>query len=117
MLNQYLKHVYKPIVNRGTTVAINLNNKALQALKQLVELGTKSSDKNFVTVMKRICTATSRADAGVVKCCWGDFEILMISLENKMRKTTEESGEKRLAQQDLLDALYETEFFQLYKNT
>ena len=105
MLNQYLKHVYKPIVNRGTAVAINLNNKALQALKQLV------------TVMKRICTATSRADAGVVKCCWGDFEILMISLENKMRKTTEESVETRLAQQDLLDALYETEFFQLYKNT
>ena len=115
MLDQYLKHVYKPQVSPSTIIKMGLTKNGMTALSLLCEITVKGvTDKAFVKKMTRIGVAVDEAyKKGVqeIAISWSDFKTLHTSLEKKMANPKiEEPIEGKLAQQELLDSCYETEY-------
>lgn len=115
MLDQYLKHVYKPQVSPSAIIKMGLTKNGMTALSLLCEITVKGvTDKAFVKKMTRIGVAVDEAyKKGVqeITISWSDFKTLHTSLEKKMANPKiEEPIEGKLAQQELLDSCYETEY-------
>lgn len=115
MLDQYLKHTFKPYVPENAPVYLKLTKNARNAMAMLVGITVKgATDAEFLKVMKRINGAVQRAvqaDSFEVVLGWEDFKTLHTSLEKKMSNPKiDEPIEGKLAQQELLDACYEAEY-------
>lgn len=115
MLDQYLKHVYKPQVASDAIVRMKLTKNGMTALSLLCDITVKgATDKAFVKKMTRIGVSVAEAYKNKsleVPVTWSDFKTLHTSLEKKMANPKiEEPIEGKLAQQELLDSCYETEY-------
>lgn len=115
MLDQYLKHTFKPYVPDTEPVKLILTPNARQAMMMLTDITLKgATDKDFLQVMTRIHNALTRAfekKSLEVTIGWADFKTFHVSLEKKMANPkVEEPIEGKLAQQELLDACYEAEY-------
>lgn len=115
MLNQYIKHLAKPVLPDDTPTKLILTRGARTAMAMLTEITIATlKDPDVLKVMKRVDNAVRQAVAEnrlEMMLRWEDFKIFHIALEKKMANPTiKEPLEGRLAQQELLDACYEAEY-------